>query len=526
MYTAKTRDNDPTNSKSGSHNAMPVAVGLFGIGLETYWSQFEGLRDRLMGYLARVERSLLDMSQKISINIVNAGLVDSSESARLAGTLFARTNIDLLVLYVTTYALSSTVLLVLQSLKGSKVPVLVLNLQPTERIDYSTFNALPSRHQKTGEWLANCQACCIPEISCVLKQTSTKYYIVTGTLDNQGVWDEIRGYIMACTVAVSLAHSRVGLMGRYYCGMCDVYTDYTRLCHAFGVEFVHVEVDELTATFIEIARSYNATPGTPPLSGVSASATPNPVTHMLETLFPQVFSISPQCSGEDLIQAAITSCALQNIVKRHNLGAIAYYYEGQGHLEHSEARNNRDSIASIIPGATILTALGTPMAGEYEVKNVIAMKIMDLLGCGGSFSEFYSMDFVDDVLILGHDGPCHSRIAQYKVDLVPLEVYHGKKGRGLSVQMSVVHGPITILSVCQSPSGGVLLLVAEGTAVPGPTLEIGNTNTRCRFNARVGDMVNAWSMAGPSHHCALATGHLASVIHKLALLLGIDFQQV
>ena len=98
---------------------------------------------------------------------------------------------------------------------------------------------------------------------------------------------------------------------------------------------------------------------------------------------------------------------------------------------------NEDTISSIILGNSLLTARGVPVAGEYEVKNAQAMKIMDSFGCGGSFTEYYALDWKNDVVLMGHDGPGHIAIAQGKTKVRPLQVYHGKVGRGLSVEMSV-----------------------------------------------------------------------------------------
>jgi len=236
--------------------------------------------------------------------------------------------------------------------------------------------------------------------------------------------------------------------------------------------------------------------------------------------FRHLFDVQPDCTPEELERAARTSLALDRLVAEHDLGSLAYYYMGTGNAE------NEDAISSIILGNSLLTARSIPVAGEYEVKNAQAMKIMDSFGAGGSFTEYYAMDFTADVVLMGHDGPGHIAIAQGKTKVRPLKVYHGKVGRGLSVEMSVKHGPVTLLSVVETGAGKLKLLVAEGESVAGPILEIGNTNSRYRFRMGARQFVNAWNAEGPAHHCAVGTGHIAGKIAKLGLLLGIQAVRV
>src|SRR5205085_10710889 len=178
--------------------------------------------------------------------------------------------------------------------------------------------------------------------------------------------------------------------------------------------------------------------------------------------------------------------------QQYGLGSMAYYYKGTGNPE------NEAAIASVILGNSLLTANGVPVAGEYEIKNVQAMKIMDSFGAGGSFTEYYAMDFKDNVVLMGHDGPGHIAIAEGKTKVRPLKVYHGKVGKGLSVEMSVKTGAVTLLSVVQHVDGTLKLLVAQGESVPGPILEIGNTNSRYRFSIGARKFVESWNVHGPA----------------------------
>jgi L-arabinose isomerase len=183
-------------------------------------------------------------------------------------------------------------------------------------------------------------------------------------------------------------------------------------------------------------------------------------------------------------------------------------------------------MSSIILGCSLLTARHIPVAGEYEVKNALAMKIMDVLGAGGSFTEYYALDFNDDLVLMGHDGPGHIAICEGKTKVRSLKLFHGKVGRGLSVEMSVKHGPVTLLSVVEDAELRFKLLAAEGDCVAGEILEIGNTNSRYRFPIGALGFVNGWNAQGPAHHCAVGVGHFAATLKKTAELMGIGFHQV
>ena len=468
---------------------MELRVGLFGIGLAAYWAQFEGLEERLRGYVGVVEERLQGPGRAI----VNLGMVDSVDRAYAVAHAARREDVDLLVIYVTTYALSSTVLPIV---RRAGVPVIVLNVQPEASLDYARFNALPDRTAMTGEWLAYCSSCPVPEMANVFLRAGIPFHEVTGVLEGDPeCWDEVEGWMRAAGVVSTLSHLRLGLMGHYYSGMLDIATDLTALAKVFGTHLEMLEVDELSGL----------------RGGVSDEALKARV-----ALFGEVFDVQADCSAYELERAARTSVALDALVERYGLGAMAYYAMGSGNAA------NEDTMSSIILGTSLLTARGVAVAGEYEVKNVLAMKMMDGLGAGGSFTEYYAIDFKDDVVLMGHDGPGHMGIAEGKTKVRPLAVYHGKVGSGLSVEMSVKSGPCTLLSVVECSKHGYKLVFAEGEVVAGETMAIGNTNSRFRFAGGARRFVKDWNAQGPAHHCAVGVGHVGAELEKVAALLGID----
>jgi L-arabinose isomerase len=466
-------------------------VGLFGIGLDTYWPQFEGLLDNLKGYQEQIKNKI----EGFGVMVVDAGMVDNPVTAREAADYLKSQDVEIVFLYVSTYALSSTVLPVA---KKVKVPIIILNLQPVPQLDYESFNQLGDRGKMTGVWLEHCQACSVPEIASVFNRSDVQYDFVSGYLQDEQAWREIEDWTEAARVAVAMRNNRLGVLGHYYGGMLDVYTDLTKQSATFGTHIELLEMCELKKYRDEVSEA-----------DVQAKIQE----------FKTAFEVDRECVNSEIERAARTSVALDKLVKNHNLGSMAYYYEGEPGNEYENI------VTSVIAGNTLLTGKNIPVAGECEVKNAQAMKIMSEFGVGGSFSEFYLMDFIDDVVYLGHDGPAHFVIAEGRVKLVPLPVYHGKPGKGLSIQMTVKHGPVTLLSVVEGKDE-VFLLVAEGESVEGPILQIGNTNSRYRFSIGAKEFINQWSKQGPAHHCAIGVGHIADKIEKLGHLMRIKVVKI
>ena len=207
-----------------------LRVGLFGIGLDAYWPQFKGLKRRLEGYV----RVVHDQLKRPGVEVVNLGLIDSPPKALEAGHRFRQEDVDLIFLHVTTYALSSTVLPVVQR---ARVPVIVLNLQPVPAIDYARFNRMGDRTAMTGEWLAHCNACPVPEIANVFNRARIAFHQITGTLHNDPVCrKEVDAWMEAAQVAHVMFHNRLGLMGHYYCGMLDIASDLQDIIAILGID--------------------------------------------------------------------------------------------------------------------------------------------------------------------------------------------------------------------------------------------------------------------------------------------------
>jgi L-arabinose isomerase len=230
--------------------------------------------------------------------------------------------------------------------------------------------------------------------------------------------------------------------------------------------------------------------------------------------------IADEITPEVFEWSARVAVGLDRLVEDFELDGLTYYYRGA-------AGNVAERVAAgLIVGNSLLTARGIPASGEGDLKTNLAMLLLDRLGAGGSYTEFYAIDFEDEFILMGHDGPAHLAISEGTPVARALKLYHGKAGAGLSIEMKVRLGPVTILGCTQTADGRLKLLAAEGESVAGPTFRIGNTNSRIRFATAPRSFFDAWCAEGPTHHVALGIGHQLSRLRKVADLLGLELATV
>jgi L-arabinose isomerase len=478
---------------AGARPAPRARVGVLGIGLEAYWAQFPGLRERIEGYQRRVEERV----GALGADVVSAGLVDTAQGARDAGDLFARGQVDVVFCHAVTYATSSQVL---PALQAAKVPAVLLGLQPTPTLDYPNID--------TGEWLANCAACCVPEIAGACTRAGIPYDTVAGTIDDdERAWAKIGSWVRAAAAARAVRRSRIGFLGHTYPGMLDMYSDFTAVHAQLGAHVEVLEIDDLGA------RAAAA-------SDEQIAAKLVEIRELFAFADPSDDPIAGPIDEAQLEWSARVAVGLDRLVEDFALDSLTYYYRG---IDGNEAERLG---AGVIVGNSLLTAKGVPTSGEGDLKTNLAQLVLDRLGAGGSFTEYYGLDFDEGFILMGHDGPGHLAIAQERPTLRALKLYHGKRGAGLSVEFKVRYGPVTIVGGTQDADGRLKLLVAEGESIEGETFRIGNTNSRLRFGLEPAEFFERWCALGPTHHVALGVGHVAADVRRTAALLGIPCEEI
>lgn len=460
-------------------------VGVFAIALEAYLPQFPGLREEFGNQYEEFKKRIPD-----SVEMIDGGLVTNKELAMVAGDAFRAKDVDLVIVQLLTYSTSYNLL---PAVRDLDVPVVLVNLQKKQAPDYE--------HTDTPTWLGELYACgAVGEMVADLNRASKRSDVITGVVEggDEEAQAQIEDWCLAAQVRRRFRDTNLAQIGRPYPGMMDLYIDETNLYNRMWLYTKQFDWEFLW----DIADETN-----------DETAIREKAEEILDT-----FSIEGGNSVDKVWDMARYLAAFEEWVKKEKIGFIASHYAGKAQGKAGKL----DSM--LIPAFSMLIKQGVACAVEGDIKVAMAMGILKVISGTGQLSEMYSIDFKDDVCIIGHSGSGDADISEEKPTMKIVPVFHGKTGGGYLTQFYPYKGPVTYLAITQDSDGHFKFVVAEGINEEGPIFRFGDTNMRTRFTCGAKEFVTRWSLAGPTHHMAAGKGRHIDTLVKVAMLFNIPIE--
>lgn len=466
--------------------AAKPRVGVMALGLQAYWPQFDGMRAAILRHHERLLELIGEGADRTEL-----GLVDTIDGAREAARKLAAADVDVIFAHLTTYATSEPLMLAVAS---TGVPVVLLNVQSVRALDVSKVETI-------GDWLGVAISCAaLPEMTASLRRAGKRFDIVTGHLDGDAeLAARLAQWLDAASVRATVRTRSFGLLGRPYPGMTDLYLDETAFFSRFGVHTKHLNWDDVAAA----------------AAGVDATS----VGARLPALR-RAFEIPADVEGPPLEGVARVLAGFDRLIEAEKLCALPNHYEGAVRDDHAPV------LAASNPAFSVLMAEGIACPVEADIKTALAMLMLKAVAGTATLAELYSMDFNDDLVILGHSGAADVTISARRPTLRHSAVFHGKSGSGFLTQTYPRAGPLTLLSLTQGAEGDFYLVAAEGEVEDGPPMQLGDTNCRVRFPLGLRGFVNAWAEAGPTHHAVMAPGRRVDSLKLVAKLFDLELRVI
>lgn len=458
-------------------------IGVFSIALGAYLPQFPSLKAEFEAQYDAFRRRLPE-----TVELVDGGIVTTKELAQAAGDKFRSADVDLVMLQLLTYATSYNML---PAVRDLDVPVVLVNVQKKRSPDYENTD--------TATWLGELYACgAVGEMVADLERAGKRHAVITGVVEggDPKVQEEIDSWCRAAQVRRRFRNTNLAQIGRPYPGMMDLYIDETNLYHRMFLYTKQFDWEKMWAIADEIRDE---------------AAIHEKAQEILDT-----FDIEGGGTIEKVWEMAKYVVAFEQWVKDEQIAFIASHYDGfaQGKA------GILDSM--LIPAFSMLIKQGVACAVEGDIKVAMAMSILKTIAGMGQLSEMYSIDFEEDICIIGHSGSGDADISAKKPTMKMVPVFHGKTGGGYLTQFYPHLGPVTYLGITQDRNGNFKFVTAEGVNEPGPIFRFGDTNMRTRFSCGAREFCNRWSEAGPTHHMAAAAGRHIDTILKVGKIFNVS----
>ena len=457
-------------------------IGVFSIALGAYLPQFPSLVPEFEAQYDAFKKTIPD-----TVEIIDGGIVTTKELSQAAGDKFRAADVDLVICQLLTYATSYNML---PAVRDVNVPVVLVNVQKLKAPDYANTD--------TAKWLGELYACgAVGEMVADLERAGKRHAVITGVVEGGDpyVQKEIEEWCRAAQVRRRFRDTNLAQIGRPYPGMMDLYIDETNLYHRMWVYTKQFDWEKMWAIADNITDE---------------EASRAKAQDILDT-----FEIEGGGTIEKVWDMARYVVAFEQWVRDEQLGLIASHYDGfaQG------VAGKLDSM--LIPAFSMLIKQGTACAVEGDIKVAMAMSILKTISGTGQLSEMYSIDFNEDICIIGHSGSGDAAISEKKPTMKIVDVFHGKTGGGYLTQFYPPAGEVTYLGITQDRDGHFKFVVAEGVNEEGPIFTFGDTNMRTRFSCGAREFCNRWSEAGPTHHMAAANGRHIDTILKVAKIFNV-----
>ena len=442
-----------------------------------YWDQFPELKAMGEKMYAKLHQGLQEFGE-----VIAPELVDTPDKARVAATFFQAHSVDILLIFPFGY---TTGMCISPVVSAVSVPIRILNAHEDSAYDYKSAD--------TAIYLHHEGVCCIPEYAGTLVELGKAFKVRTGHFKDHRFWNEVTSDCAGAAAARAFKSLNFGVIGKTYDGMTDMPIDEHRLLKTTGRLLDRPEVEEIENAFNRVTSG------------------------QIEDMFGQLramYDVDTTVTNEHMQVSAQVAVAFDEVITKHDIHGFGYYWWGE--KEFVTQLRAQSALA-----VSRLTALGRPGVTEGDVKTAMAMKIMDLLGAGGMFTEFFSMDFDENFIMLGHDGPANINVADGKAKLQHLTVHHGKTGHGLGIDFRIPDGPVTLLNLTQFAAASTFKLIyTTAEAIPGDILNIGNPNCRIRVSKLLHEFMDDWCQQGPSHHIAIGLGDQSQKLEAFAEAIG------
>ncbi len=454
---------------------MPTPrIGVVGTGYHYYWDQFPGLYEMCTNMYQRLCSRLEEIGELITIG----RLVDDAAAAQEAAQQLHQEDVDLLLIFPATYTPGMQIVPVVRAVD---VPVRIIAAHQDTSWDYANADETI--------FLFHEGVCCVPEYAGALVSQGIPFRVITGHFGQQHLWEQIASDCRGAAAARRFRELKFGVIGQTYTNMTDMPFDEHRLLRATGRLLERPEIEEIVQAYHRVSEAQ--------------------LQQMYEQ-FREMYEVDETVTNEHMRFSAQAAVAYDEVITRHDISAFGYYWWGK---EEVVTQLRAQSALAV----SRLAALGRPGVTEGDVKTAMAMKILDLLGAGGMFVEFFAMDFDDNFVLMGHDGPANINMAAARPRLQHLQVHHGKSGYGLGIDFEIAEGPVTLVNLTQFNAGDTFKLIyTVGEVIPGEILQIGNPNCRVRLPLPLPAFFDAWCQQGPAHHSALGLGDQSREIEAFA----------